>query len=379
MEFVSIQKLNKSYTGVNALEDVNLEIREGELFALLGPSGCGKTTTMRCIAGFEEPSSGTIWIGGKDIRGVPAHRRNCGMVFQSYALFPHLTVFENVAYPLNLRRFYREGPWTKLRILTGMISRRLTRIPSQISEKVEETLEMVELHHLQDRLPNQLSGGQQQRVALARAIIMEPSLLLMDEPLSNLDKKLRGSMRKLICNIQRKLGITTIFVTHDQEEAMSMADRIAVMKEGRVVQTDTPSRLYSQPATTYVADFVGSSNLFQAQVKMEEADQSRILSIGPGLDLVSALTPEGETAEVLIRPESLSVFPREEQLPAPESPNCWPAQVIRSTYLGPKVRYEVDAKGILFKVDVVYTDEKTLLGEGDPVWVTLEPEQVVVL
>ncbi|GGA32204.1 polyamine-transporting ATPase [Kroppenstedtia guangzhouensis] len=379
MEFVSIQKLSKSYAGVNALEDVNLEIREGELFALLGPSGCGKTTTMRCIAGFEEPTSGIIRIGGKDIRGIPAHRRNCGMVFQSYALFPHLTVFENVAYPLNLRRFYREGPVTKLGVLAGMISRRWTRTPPKIREKVEETLELVELNHLKDRLPNQLSGGQQQRVALARAIIMEPSLLLMDEPLSNLDKKLRGSMRKLICDLQRKLGITTIFVTHDQEEAMSMADRIAVMKEGRVVQTDTPSRLYSRPATTYVADFVGSSNLFQARVKVEEQSGNRLLSIGSGLDLVSAFTPDGGTAEVLIRPESFSVFPREGELSPPESKNCLEARVIRSTYLGSKVRYEMETKGTFFQVDVVYTDEKTLLGEGDPVWVTLEPEQVVVL
>ncbi|GGF70808.1 polyamine-transporting ATPase [Azorhizobium oxalatiphilum] len=242
---IEIVGVSKSYDGAaRAVDDIHMTIEPGEFFSLLGPSGCGKTTTLRMIAGFEMPSEGIIRVGGQDITRVPAHKRDMGMVFQNYALFPHRTVRENVAFGLRMRKMPRAA----------------------IAKKVDEALAMVALTGFEDRMPGQLSGGQQQRVALARAIVIEPRVLLCDEPLGALDKKLRQSMQFELKQLQKTLGVTLVFVTHDQEEALAMSDRIAVLSRGKVEQVGTPTEIYDRPATRFVADFIGETNLFRGEL-----------------------------------------------------------------------------------------------------------------
>src|SRR6266403_5445609 len=246
---IEIAGVSKIYDGhVRAVDAVAMEIRQGEFFSLLGPSGCGKTTSLRMIAGFETPTNGVIRVDGADITHVPAHKRDMAMVFQNYALFPHRTVGENVAFGLRMRGLEKET----------------------IARKVKTALAMVELSGMEDRRPGQLSGGQQQRVALARAIVIEPRVLLCDEPLGALDKKLRQSMQFELKQLQRKLGLTMVFVTHDQEEALAMSDRIAVMNAGKVEQIGAPSDIYDRPSTRFVADFIGDTNLFRGEVIRDE-------------------------------------------------------------------------------------------------------------
>ncbi|WP_019122584.1 ABC transporter ATP-binding protein [Brevibacillus massiliensis] len=375
MGSVKIEHLGKVFNGVTALEDVNLEIKEGEFFALLGPSGCGKTTTMRCIAGFETPTSGKIYIGDRDVSQIPANQRNCGMVFQSYALFPHLTVFENVAYSLNMRRFYQGGFGTKMAVLANLLNRRLGKVNREIEQKVRDALDFVELGQMADRLPTELSGGQQQRVALARALIMEPAVLLMDEPLSNLDKKLRNVMRVTIRQIQQKVGITTIFVTHDQEEAMSMADRVAVMNKGKLVQVDTPTALYSNPVSQFVADFVGSSNIFTGTVK-DSNDGQTIIAINEQQVLRSAYPTGKKDVEVIIRPESIRLYTEDQPT---TNDNILAGTVTMSTYLGPAVRYDVKVGDLQFEVDTTFEGGNPLLAPGVKVKLEIDPSRVVIL
>ncbi|MCX7028538.1 MAG: ABC transporter ATP-binding protein, partial [Spirochaetes bacterium] len=269
---LQIRNLHKSFAGkeakVAALAGVSLEVREGELFTLLGPSGCGKTTTLRCVAGFEQPTSGSISFRGEDFTAVPPFRRNIGMVFQSYALFPHLSIHENVAYGLKVRRLPR----------------------AEIREKVRAILQLVGLEGAGNRKPGELSGGQQQRVALARALVYDPRLLLLDEPLSNLDAKLRVYMREEIRRIQQQAGVTTIYVTHDQEEALSISDRLAVMHAGRVSQVGTPDEIYQEPTNVRVADFIGQANFLPCRVA-RDAGAIR-LSFASGDDVtVSGVPP----------------------------------------------------------------------------------------
>lgn len=241
---VIIQNAVKRYGDFTALNGVSLDIQEGEFFTLLGPSGCGKTTLLRMIAGFNSIEGGDFYFGEKRINDVPAHKRDIGMVFQNYAIFPHLTVRENVAYGLKARKMPAK----------------------EIKPKVDEALELVQISHLADRKPNELSGGQQQRVALARAFVIEPSVLLMDEPLSNLDAKLRVQMRSVIKKLQRRLGITTIYVTHDQEEALTLSDRIAVFNKGYIEQIGTPNEIYNHSKTEFVCNFIGDINRVEAPI-----------------------------------------------------------------------------------------------------------------
>lgn len=376
MGSVTINNLTKEFNGVKALNDINLDIQEGEFFALLGPSGCGKTTTMRCIAGFESPTSGEILIGDKGIKDIPANKRNCGMVFQSYALFPHYNVFENVAYSLNIKKLNSSNVFTKMGIYARLLNRKFGKIPKDIEAKVMEILDYVELTPYAHRLTSELSGGQQQRVALARALVMEPAVLLMDEPLSNLDQKLRHSMRNTIRRIQQDLGITTIFVTHDQEEAMSMADRVAVMDHGEVIQIGTPTDLYSNPKSAFIANFVGTSNILKGTVEKRELSETFVK--GNGFVLRSISKPEKDEVDIIIRPEHLQVFPVESQL-STEFGNTLEGEILVSTYLGSIVRYDIQVGENTMVADVTYSSGANILVKGTRVKIAIDSERVLLI
>lgn len=280
---LALSGLTKSYGDANAVDRVTLRIAAGELVALLGPSGCGKTTTLRMIAGLVEPTEGDILIGDARVTHVPSHRRNIGMLFQNYALFPHLTVAENVAFGLKMRGL-RKG---------------------EIKKKVDEALATVQLSSFAGRSPAALSGGQQQRVALARAIVIEPSLLLLDEPLGALDKNLRESMQVELRRIQKRLGITAVLVTHDQEEALTMADRIVIMRGGKLEQVGTPEEVYSRPVNRFVANFIGAANILRGNVIGKEAGNVVVrLTCGGRVRLPSVDAPEGDVL-ICVRPEAI--------------------------------------------------------------------------
>jgi len=284
---VSISGLSKSFGDFKALRDVSLEIRKGEFFSLLGPSGCGKTTLLRLIAGFEDPDAGSVALDGREVTGLPPDKRGCNTVFQSYALFPHLTVYENIAFPLRLRK--TPGPLLK--------------------EKVLRHLRLVQLEKHAHKKPSMLSGGQKQRVAIARALINEPSVLLLDEPLSALDAKLRQRMLVELDSIHDEVGITFIYVTHDQAEALSVSDRIAVMDAGRVLQVGSPQEIYENPRAEFVARFIGDTNLFTGRVVAKESGIATIEDARVGSVFVEANgeAPLGATVSVAVRPEKIRI------------------------------------------------------------------------
>ncbi|MEB6548569.1 ABC transporter ATP-binding protein [Heyndrickxia sporothermodurans] len=376
MGSVKVEQLTKEFSGVKALHDINLDIQEGEFFALLGPSGCGKTTTMRCIAGFEQPTSGEIKIGDQVVNQIPPNKRSCGMVFQSYALFPHMDVFDNVAYSLNIKQLKASHPLKRLSIYIRMFNKKLSKYPNEMEDRVRQILEYVELDKYANRLTSELSGGQQQRVALARALVMEPKVLLMDEPLSNLDQKLRHTMRTTIRRIQQDLKITTIFVTHDQEEAMSMADRVAVMKDGQVIQIGTPTELYSQPASPFIADFVGTSNILPGKVITSKANES-VVQIN-GKQIKSTYQTDKEEVNVIIRPENITIL--SEGTPSSESDvNIFEGKINQSTYLGSAVRYEVLVNESTLIVDTTYFSGREILKEGTKVQLAVSSERVLLI
>lgn len=286
---VILKNIIKNYIGnegklFTAVDNISLEIKSGEFLTLLGPSGCGKTTTLRMIAGFEIPTSGEIFIGDDMVNSLTPDKRDTAMVFQSYALFPHLNIYENIAYGLKLKR--------------------LTK--GEIDKKVKDILELIGLSGLEKRAPNQLSGGQQQRVALARAIVMEPSVLLFDEPLSNLDAKLRVYMRSEIRRIQKEVGITSIYVTHDQSEAMSMSDRVVVMNKGIIEQVGTPNEIYNKPATEFVADFIGVANILDCKIDEEGRDYINLVLFDKKISLNRKFNNIKKN-KVVIRPEYFEV------------------------------------------------------------------------
>ena len=353
---IEIAGVSKVYDGgVRAVDAVAMDIRQGEFFSLLGPSGCGKTTTLRMIAGFEIPSAGAIRVDGADITHVPAHKRDMGMVFQNYALFPHRTVAENVAFGLRMRGLDK----------------------ASIATKVKAALAMVELSGLEERRPAQLSGGQQQRVALARAIVIAPRVLLCDEPLGALDKKLRQQMQFELKQLQKKLGLTLVFVTHDQEEALAMSDRIAVMNGGRVEQVGTPAEIYNQPTTRFVADFIGDTNIFRGERTTTSAGDPA-LDVGKGLIL--ALPPSSEKQgtgilSVALRPEKISLSP------AGDAAGASARGVVDNTnFLGGAVLYRITLEGghrVLVQQPNAGTSRLFVPGNG----VTLDwtPADLVVL
>jgi ABC-type Fe3+/spermidine/putrescine transport system ATPase subunit len=350
---VRVVHLVKRFAGsaAAAVDDVSLDIPRASFTTLLGPSGCGKTTTLRMIAGFYEPDSGDIIVGTRRVNDVPVHRRKTAMVFQDYALFPHMSVEENVGYGL------------KLAGVSG----------DALRKRVRETLDFLGLTGLERRYPNQLSGGQQQRVALARALVMNPEVLLLDEPLSNLDAKLRVSIRTELISIQRQLGITTIYVTHDQDEALAMSDWVAVMNQGRVVQWGTPWDVYYRPRTAFMAEFVGSVNLVRAAVVGGGASDSVTVRLGVHtLDLPVVEPVYGDEALLSIRPETLSIGDR----PDPECVGL-EGQVVHAEFLGHLMRYTVRIDGQEWLVDQPDPGGGSL-SEGD-VTVVVNPRRVHVI
>ncbi len=350
MSFVEIGALSKSYGANAVVRQVDLNIEKGEFISLLGPSGCGKTTVLRMLAGFETPNAGQITVDGQDITHLSPAQRNVGMVFQAYALFPNMTIADNVAFGLKVAG----------------------RPAAEIKARVAEMLDLVKLPALGDRFPYQLSGGQQQRIALARALAVSPRILLLDEPLSALDAKIRVSLREEIRSVQRKLGITTVFVTHDQEEALSMSDRVVVMSEGRIEQLGTPVEIYNQPRTRFVASFVGTLTILSARIVEPEA---RTLMIGE--QLVRTKVPlagkAGQEISVALRPEAISLGKGR------ATTNSLPAQVTDVNFLGSIVRVKMRCGTQDISMDMFNQTVRQPPLPGTDVTINFEPNDLVVL
>ena len=345
---VRLENITKHFDDVVAVDDVSLTIQSGRFFALLGPSGCGKTTTLRMIGGFEEPTAGAIYLGEQDVVGLPPYKRNVNTVFQSYALFPHLSIFENVAF--GMRRQGVRGP--------------------QLAGRVREILGLVDLEGMEKRKPRQLSGGQQQRVALARALVNKPDVLLLDEPLGALDLKLRKQMQLELKTIQHDVGITFVHVTHDQEEAMTMADTIAVMNKGRIEQLGPPNELYERPQTAFVAGFLGISNLLAGTASGPGTialDGGTSISVAP-----DALDGRAGRVAVGIRPEKIRIDPR----PA----NALQGKVFERAYVGVATQYVVDTPAGRVMVYVQNAEPGTgMAAPGDPITIGFDPEATFVV
>lgn len=344
MAFMSLNQIDVSYDRKRQiLKGLSLDVEKGELVSLLGPSGCGKSTTLRVVAGFIDPQGGTFTLDGDDMTKVPVHKRNFGLVFQSYALFPHLSVYDNVAFGLRTRKMDK----------------------AVIDRKVSEILEVCGLTEFKDRFPKQMSGGQRQRVALARALVIEPKLLLLDEPLSNLDAKLRLSMRVEIKRLQKKLGITTLFVTHDQEECFSISDKVAVMNGGVIEQYDTPENIYSRPATEFVARFIGFENFLELQRVDENTYRA-----ADGSTFAVDMECGSENFAGTIRPDDIRLAQDG------QTENVIQGTVGVRTFLGKSYQYEVNTAAGVIKVN---TETSQVFGEGDTVKLYLPKDKLVLV
>jgi spermidine/putrescine transport system ATP-binding protein len=350
---VKLESLTKQFDGVTAVDGISLEIHPGEFFSLLGPSGCGKTTTLRMIAGFEPPSGGQILLDGTDVGNLAPHRRNVNTVFQSYALFPFLTVAENVAFGLKYKSVAK----------------------SERESRVKEALALVQLSGYEDRRPNQLSGGQQQRVALARALVLRPSVLLLDEPLGALDAKLRRTLQVELGALQKQVGITFLYVTHDQEEALTMSDRLAVMNHGRIAQLGTPEEVYNEPADAYVADFLGVSNLMDAEVQPGGNGRCHLRLGDFTLEARAGRLDATGAVKLAIRPERVHLRPYEAR-----RENCVPGMVERLVFLGSTTHVYVRlATGSALQALVRNEGGAVPYSQGTPVSVDLPADALRVL
>ena len=351
---VRLEHISKIYqdpkTGKDfyAVKDTSLEITPGSFVTLLGPSGCGKTTTLRMIAGFESPDEGEIYLGGEAINALTPNKRDTAMVFQSYALLPHYNIFDNVAYGLKLRKMDK----------------------NTIREKVKKILALVGLEGMEERMTNQLSGGQQQRVALARALVLEPGVLLFDEPLSNLDAKLRVTMRTEIRRIQQEAGITAIYVTHDQSEAMALSDQIIIMEKGVVAQIGTPQEIYYHPSSEFVADFIGEANFLKGKLSDKNGDCGSVTVEGHMVPVVGVSEqPVGKDCTLVLRPESAILA----------DSGVLPCKVIVSCFMGSYQNYHVMVGDTLVKITDYNPRNKKVYEVGDTAWVSFEKENIHVL
>jgi iron(III) transport system ATP-binding protein len=346
---ISVKNLSKHFGSVKAVDNIELNVEAGTLVCLLGPSGCGKTTTLRMIGGFEEPTTGSIYLEDEDVTAMPPYARPTAMVFQSYALFPHMSIFDNIAYGLRARRMSR----------------------SEIKEKVQDAVALMELEGQEKKSPPQLSGGQQQRVALARALVIRPKVLLFDEPLSNLDALLRVRMRSELRSIQKRLGITSLYVTHDQEEAFSIADKVAIMNKGKLVQLGSPLDLYREPADRFVADFVGQSNILPVEVVESNARGTTVRFLEETIHSRRPLKNPGAEVSIVLRPEALEI---EEA-----SGSGVPAHVRTIAFTGPIVRYTVVTEGDMeLMIDLPNPRPDQFFDEGTKVTVQI-PKEVPAL
>ena len=351
---VRLEHISKIYkdpkTGKDfyAVQDTTLDIEPGTFVTLLGPSGCGKTTTLRMIAGFESPDEGDIYLGDEAINALTPNKRDTAMVFQSYALLPHYNVFDNVAYGLKIRKLPQE----------------------EIQERVMNILKLVEMEGMESRMTNQLSGGQQQRVALARALVIEPSVLLFDEPLSNLDAKLRVTMRTEIRKIQQKVGITAIYVTHDQSEAMSISDKIIIMSKGKVEQIGTPREIYYHPTSKFVADFIGEANFLEAQVRSADGEKAMISVAGGEFEVNNfAHAKAGETATLVLRPEGVSLSEK----------GLLEGTVTLSTFMGAYQYYQMMVGDIEIQITDYNPVNRRIYEVGEKAYLDFDPKGVYIL
>ncbi|HSB06935.1 MAG TPA: ABC transporter ATP-binding protein [Thermodesulfobacteriota bacterium] len=346
---IRLEDVVKRFGTLEAVSHVSIDIKDGELFTLLGPSGCGKTTILRLVGGFHKPDHGGIYFGDREVSALAPYERNIGMVFQNYALWPHMTIASNIAYGLKLKKFSS----------------------SEIGGKISHVLKLVNLTGLENRYPGQLSGGQQQRVALARALVLNPDVLLLDEPLSNLDAKIRIQVRAEIRKLQKDLGITTIYVTHDQEEALTLSDRIAVVNLGKLQQIGTPRDLYERPENSFVADFIGINNLIPGEVQeinRAEKWMKTQTRVGVLVCLHQEGLKPGDRCMISVRPETASIGKSEE---AAKGYNLIAGNVSFAYYMGNTIRYDVEVNSsLLFKVDVEDPWEHQLLSIGEKVYIS---------
>lgn len=355
MASVQLANITKKFDDVTAVEDLSLKVNDGEFFSLLGPSGCGKTTILRMIAGFYHPTAGEIFFDDRNVSVLPPNKRNTGMVFQNYALFPHMTVFENVAFGLRARK-----------------------VPApERRERVRSALELVNLADFENRRVTQLSGGQQQRVALARAIVIEPEILLLDEPLSNLDAKLRRETRDQIQRLQRELGTTTIYVTHDQEEALTLSDRIALMEKGVCQQIGTPHEIYNHPANAFVASFMGRSNIMRGTIVESKTDRQPVLMVdvegGIQLRISDSESERSGNTILSVRPETIILRKNDE-----DRINTFEGEVKLKQFNGYVVEYEVDVRGISFNV-IALNEEDRVFDIHEKVYLEIPASKISII